>query len=81
MQVFAGYDPANNPLNTNEWAFPVCEVLHIVGFAMLIGTIIIYAFGATWRQRLIGVQLPLALPNVMAGINQTTMMATSVRGV
>jgi hypothetical protein len=38
---FAGYDPANNPLNTNEWAFPVCEVLHIVGFAILIGTIAI----------------------------------------
>ena len=38
---FEGYDPANNPLNTNEWAFPVCEVLHIVGFAMLIGTITI----------------------------------------
>jgi hypothetical protein len=38
---FAGYDPSNNPLNTNEWAFPVCEVVHIVGFAMLIGTIAI----------------------------------------
>jgi hypothetical protein len=38
---FAGYDPANNPLNTNEWAFPVCEVIHIVGFALLIGTIAI----------------------------------------
>jgi hypothetical protein len=38
---FAGYDPANNPLNTNEWAFPVCEVVHIVGFALLIGTIAI----------------------------------------
>jgi hypothetical protein len=38
---FEGYDPANNPLNTNEWAFPVCEVLHIVGFALLIGTITI----------------------------------------
>jgi len=38
---FAGYDPANNPLNTNEWAFPVCEIVHIVGFAMLIGTITI----------------------------------------
>jgi len=36
---FAGYDPANNPLNTNEWAFPVCEVLHIIGFVLLIGTI------------------------------------------
>ena len=38
---FEGYDPANNPLNTNEWAFPVCEVVHIVGFAILIGTIAI----------------------------------------
>ena len=36
---FAGYDPANYPLNQNEWSFPVCEVLHIVGFALLIGTI------------------------------------------
>jgi hypothetical protein len=38
---FSGYDPANNPLNTNEWAFPVTEVVHIVGFAVLIGTIAI----------------------------------------
>ncbi|MEO8098121.1 MAG: DUF6644 family protein [Acidobacteriota bacterium] len=38
---FAGYDPANNPLNTNEWAFPVCEVFHILGFILLIGTIVI----------------------------------------
>jgi hypothetical protein len=41
MMQFEGYDPANNPLNTNEWAFPVCEVVHIVGFAILIGTITI----------------------------------------
>lgn len=38
---FAGYDPANYWLNTNEWSFPVCEVLHIIGFALLIGTIMI----------------------------------------
>jgi hypothetical protein len=36
---FFGYDPANYPLNTNEWSFPVCEVLHVIGFALLIGTI------------------------------------------
>lgn len=36
------------------------------------------AFGATRGQQLLGVQLPLALPNIMAGINQTTMMALSM---
>jgi glycine betaine/proline transport system permease protein len=36
------------------------------------------AFGANPRQQLFGVQLPLALPNIMAGINQTTMMALSM---
>jgi len=36
------------------------------------------AFGANRMQQLFGVQLPLALPNIMAGINQTTMMALSM---
>lgn len=36
------------------------------------------AFGASTWQQLFGVYLPLALPNIMAGINQTTMMALSM---
>ena len=36
------------------------------------------SFGATPRQRLFSVQIPLALPTIMAGINQTTMMALSM---
>ena len=36
------------------------------------------AFGASRHQRLFGVQLPLALPTIMAGVNQTTMMALSM---
>ena len=38
----------------------------------------INAFGANLWQQLFGVQLPLALPSIMAGINQTTMMALSM---
>ena len=36
------------------------------------------AFGATRGQILRGVQLPLALPSIMQGINQTTMMALAM---
>jgi len=36
------------------------------------------AFGANRWQKLFGVQLPLALPSIMAGINQTTMMSLSM---
>jgi len=36
------------------------------------------AYGANPRQRLLGVQLPLAMPTIMAGINQTIMMALAM---
>lgn len=36
------------------------------------------AFGADNRQKLLKVQLPLALPTIMAGINQTIMMALAM---
>lgn len=36
------------------------------------------AFGASRIQKLLRVQLPLALPNIMAGINQTIMMALAM---
>ncbi len=36
------------------------------------------AFGMTPRQKLYQVQIPLALPNIMAGINQTIMMSLAM---
>lgn len=36
------------------------------------------SFGASYRQRLLGVQIPLALPNIFAGVNQTIMMALAM---
>ena len=36
------------------------------------------AFGMTPRQKLFGVEIPLALPNIMAGVNQTIMMALAM---
>ena len=36
------------------------------------------AFGMNDRQKLMRVQLPLALPNIMAGVNQTIMMSLAM---
>lgn len=36
------------------------------------------AFGSTWFQSLIKVQIPQALPTIMTGVNQTLMMAISM---
>jgi glycine betaine/proline transport system permease protein len=36
------------------------------------------AFGASRSQKLLKIQLPLALPNIMQGINQCTMMALAM---
>ncbi|HEB97842.1 MAG TPA: proline/glycine betaine ABC transporter permease [Sedimenticola thiotaurini] len=36
------------------------------------------AYGASPMQRLLGVQLPLSLPTIMAGVNQTIMMALAM---
>jgi glycine betaine/proline transport system permease protein len=36
------------------------------------------AFGASPRQLLVKIELPLAIPSVMAGINQTIMMSLSM---
>lgn len=37
--MFLAYDPTTNPLNNNEWSFPLTECIHISTFAMSVGTI------------------------------------------
>lgn len=45
------FDPSTNPLNNNEWSFPLIECFHIAAFAMSVGTISIVDF------RLLGVAM------------------------
>jgi len=55
MQIHIDYDPATNPLNNNEWSFPLLEIIHIVGFAIAMGTIFMVdlrLIGIGMRRRL-----------------------------
>jgi hypothetical protein len=55
--MFLVYDPTTNPLNNNEWAFPLLECIHIAGFTLSIGTIAIVDF----RLLGLGTQKPAEL--------------------
>ena len=50
------YDLNANPLNNNEWAFPLTECFHITSFALSIGTIMLVDL------RLMGLALKKATP-------------------
>lgn len=50
------YDLNANPLNSNEWAFPLTECFHITSFALSIGTIMLVDL------RLTGLALMSATP-------------------
>ena len=50
------YDLNANPLNNNEWAFPLTECFHITSFALSIGTIMLVDL------RLMGLALKRATP-------------------
>jgi hypothetical protein len=60
MTIQIPYDAATNPLNNNEWSFPLLEIIHIVGFALAIGTIFMVDL------RLIGVGMRRQLPSQLA---------------
>src|SRR5271165_6267787 len=54
--MMLAFDPATNPLNNNEWSFPLAECVHIATFAMSVGTIAIVDF------RLLGIELRQQTP-------------------
>ena len=35
------YDPSTNPLNNNEWSYPLAECVHIASMALSIGCIVL----------------------------------------
>ena len=50
--MFLAYDPSTNPLNNNEWAFPLLEIIHIAAFTLSVGTIAIVDMGLLgWGKR------------------------------
>jgi len=50
--MFLAYDVTQNPLNNNEWSFPLLEIIHIAGFTLSIGTIAIVDMGLLgWEKR------------------------------
>jgi hypothetical protein len=60
MDIQIPYDPATNPLNNNEWSFPLLEIIHIVGFAVAIGSIFMVDL------RLIGIGMKRQLSSQLA---------------
>jgi hypothetical protein len=57
LQIHIPYDPYNNPLNNNEWSFPLLEIIHIAGFAVAIGSIFMQDL------RMLGLGLRRQLPS------------------
>jgi len=62
------------------FAFPPIVRLTNLGIRQVSGDLVEAAesFGSTRRQLLLDIQIPLAMPTIMAGLNQTLMMALSM---
>ncbi|GAB3625634.1 glycine/betaine ABC transporter permease [Pandoraea terrae] len=76
------FGPGKIPALLATIFFAVSPVIRLtdLGVRQVDGELVeaVRAFGTTKTQILFTVQMPLALPSIMAGINQTTMMALSM---
>jgi glycine betaine/proline transport system permease protein len=78
--MFFGLGKVPAVFATIIYAMPPVIRLTNVGIRQVPGTVLeaARAFGASSRQILFDVQIPLAIPSIMVGINQTTMMALAM---
>jgi len=77
---FFGIGSVSAIFATVIFSMPPAIRLTILGIRQVPGDLIeaADAYGATRMQKLVKVQLPLSLPTIMAGINQTIMLALSM---
>lgn len=78
--IFFGIGIGPGVVATVVFAMPPTVRLTNLGIRQVDGELVeaSHAFGSTTGQKLLKVQIPLAMPNIMAGINQTIMLSLSM---
>ncbi len=78
--IFFALGKVPGAVATVIFAMPPCVRLTVLGIQQVPGDVLeaSRAFGATPMQQLGKVQLPMALPSILAGVNQTIMLSLSM---
>ena len=78
--IFFGLGLVPGVISTTIFALPPLIRLTALGIRQVPGELVeaTQSFGATWWQLLVKVQVPTALPSIMAGVNQSIMLGLSM---